>query len=53
VVRVEEQRRLVVADVRREPVEILDFGAEVAAVAAFNVGMGISGGRSGGEKADE
>src|SRR5207249_2370589 len=53
-IRVEEKRRLIVADVRREGLEIVDLGAEVAADAAFDMRMDLPGrDRCAGEKTDE
>src|SRR2546421_10219527 len=53
-IRIEEERRLIVADVRRERFEIVDLGAEVAADAAFDVRVDVPG-RDGcaGEETDE
>jgi len=42
-IRVEEKRRFVVADVRRERFEIVDLGAEVAADAALDVRVDVPG----------
>src|SRR5207244_11142280 len=53
-IRVEEKRRLIVADVRREGLEIVDLGAEVAADAAFDMRVDLPGrDRCAGEKTDE
>src|SRR5205814_6836073 len=42
-IRVEEKRRLIVADVRRERFEIVHLGAEVAADAALDVRVDVPG----------
>src|SRR5436853_7700345 len=53
-IRVEEKRRLIVADVRREGLEIVDLGAEAAADAAFDMRVDVPGGDGrAGEKSDE
>src|SRR5438067_4364166 len=53
-IRVEEKRWLIVADVRREGLEIVDLGAEVAADAALDMRVDLPGrDRCAGEKPDE
>src|SRR5207248_6703857 len=53
-IRVEEKRRLIVAHVRREGLEIVDLGAEVAADAALDVRVDLPGrDRCAGEETDE
>src|SRR5712692_4039898 len=53
-VRVEEQRRLVVADVGRERFEVVDLGAEATASAAVDVSVNVPGRDwSAGEQSDE